>query len=122
MTPEGAVKKAVLDLLAAERIPAWPMQTGAVKATYRGKQRLFRFGQKGMADVLAFPLSTTYISAGETRHTFAHYIPTWIEVKSPHGRQSPEQREFQQYVESLAMHYLIVRTVEDLLNWLKEHR
>ena len=51
MTPEGAVLDAVLDLLAAEHVTAWRMNTGAVKV----ETRFIQFGVPGFSDILAIP-------------------------------------------------------------------
>lgn len=48
-TPESSLVHAVLDLLAAWRIPAWRRNTGAVKID----KRFIRYGQAGMADIWA---------------------------------------------------------------------
>lgn len=37
----------------------------------------------------------------------------FVEVKTPKGRQSPKQKEFQSKVEALGYRYLIVRSLED---------
>lgn len=100
MTPEGSVQKAVMDLLAAERIFAIRMNTGA----FKDGKRLVRFGLKGMADILAFP----------RRH------PLWIECKAPNGQQSPEQKSFQELVVGHGHFYIVARSSDDVLEWLKE--
>jgi len=41
-----------------------------------------------------------------------------IEIKTPIGRQSPEQKLFQQLVEKLGGTYLILRSVDDAHAWL----
>lgn len=56
MTPENAQKKAVLDLLAAHRIPAWRRNTGAHSAEYTTKagvkkRRFVRYSEPGQSDV-----------------------------------------------------------------------
>jgi hypothetical protein len=48
----------------------------------------------------------------------AYLIPgsvVWIEWKTPSGKQSPDQRKFQELVTSLNMHYHIVTSEEDFL-------
>ena len=100
-TPEAGVQRAILDLLAAERILAFRMNSGVMRAG----RRFVRFGVPGMADVLAFPGRVL-----------------WIECKSERGRQSPEQASFQRQVESHGHSYLLARTPEDLLRWLRENR
>jgi hypothetical protein len=53
MPKESEIQKAILQYLAARRILAWRMNTGAVKT----ETRFFRFGSPGMADILAAPQS-----------------------------------------------------------------
>lgn len=101
MTPEGNVVKAVLDLLAAERVLAFRMNTGAVAAG----TRFFRFGVPGMSDILAFPQGP-------------HPV-LWIEAKSMKGRQTPEQKSFQKLVELHGHSYLLARSSDDVLAWLR---
>lgn len=90
-TPEGLVLRSLLDLLAAKRILAFRMNTGAIKFG----ERFVRFGTVGMADILAFPKLNGFPS------------PLWIEAKGPDGRQSHEQKMFQQVVESDLHDYLL---------------
>lgn len=41
-----------------------------------------------------------------------------VEIKTPIGRQSPEQRTYQQLVESKGGIYTILRSVEDAHTWV----
>ena len=43
----------------------------------------------------------------------------YIEVKTDKGYQSEAQKDFQQRIEALGKRYLLVRSVEDLINQLK---
>lgn len=56
-----------------------------------------RFGVPGMADILAC-VGPRYV---------------WLEVKTPRGRQTPEQRNFQAAIEAIGGVYRVVRSVED---------
>lgn len=102
VTPEGAVLKAVTDYLAARRILAFRMNTGAMSAEHNGKKRFMRFGTPGMADVLAFPFRGSFI------------IPLWLEVKSDKGKQSEAQKAFQVMVQAEGHRYAVVRSIEDV--------
>ena len=51
---EADVLKAVRDLLAARAFAVFRRNTGAVRATHKGKERLVRFSQPGMADLWGF--------------------------------------------------------------------
>lgn len=46
-----------------------------------------------------------------------------VEIKTPEGRQSKEQRQFQQLIESKGGVYTILRSVDDARAWLSDlHR
>lgn len=112
ITPsEAETQRAILELLAAHNIFAGRLNTGAGFANGRPIQH-HSFG-KGCADILAFPSFRT------DEYNDLVITPTWIEVKSPKGQQSPEQRSFQLHVESLGHTYLLVRSIDDILKWLK---
>jgi hypothetical protein len=46
----------------------------------------------------------------------------FIELKTPIGRQSKEQKQFQQLVERKGAVYVVIRSVEDAQAWLAEMR
>lgn len=98
MTPEGALQKTILDWLAAKRIMAFRMNTGAVKTD----KRFFRFGVPGMADILAFP------DYGDTSGVM------WIEVKAG-TKQSELQKSFQQQVEAAGHRYILARDLDAVI-------
>ena len=105
---ESAVQKGIMDLLAAERTYALRINTGAGWAN--GKPIQHHSGGAGVADILAFP------RFGDVVHVL------WIEVKGPAGKQTLEQRSFQEHVEELGMNYLLARSSDDVLEWLREHK
>lgn len=100
MTPEGSLKRAVGDLLNAERIWWMPMNTGA--SVIDG--RFVRFGTPGCADILA-----------SHKGRFL-----WLELKSPKGRQSEAQASFQERVEREGHTYLLVRSVDEVRDFLRQ--
>lgn len=112
-TPESGVLRACMDLLAVHKIWHCRMNTGAVKD---GK-RFFRFGKKGMADILALPKS-------KIRCNDDYWITQevlWIEAKADGCKQSDAQIDFEKEVSMQSHHYLVVRDVNTLSAWLKEH-
>lgn len=113
MTPEGSIQRAVMELLAAERIFAIRMNTGA----FKDGKRFVRFGLKGMADILAFPKLLNYVGLGFAR--VITIVPLWVECKAPKGKQSPEQKSFQEQVEAHGHSYLVARSSDDVMEWLK---
>lgn len=95
MTPEQSLQRLVLDWLAAKRIFAIRLNSGAAKMG----NRFVRFATPGCADILACPAS----------------LPaTWLELKSPVGRQSQDQKSFQRKVEEAGHRYALVRCLEDV--------
>lgn len=113
-TPEGAIVKAILDYLAARRVMAFRMNTGAMKAEYNGKPRFMRFGMPGMADIVAFRSRSRGVDDKGNWCEFQEIIPLWIEVKAPTGKQSEIQKSFQQQVEAEGHRYVVARSIADV--------
>jgi len=44
-----------------------------------------------------------------------------VEIKTPTGRQSPDQKTFQSLVEAKGGEYVILRSVEDAREWALSH-
>jgi hypothetical protein len=114
MTPEACILDAVLDYLAAERVVAFRCNTGAIKVD----DRFIRFGVKGFADILALPeVSGAHRCGIRVRWT----APCFIEVKAPKGRQSAEQRSFERQVKDAGAEYVVVRSVDEMRDFLRQH-
>lgn len=117
-----ALVKSVCEYLAAENIWHRRMQTGALVAG----ERFVRFGSRGMADILATPYKKIY-AAPPSSDGFVHngelkiHEILWLECKYGSGRQSLDQKSFQREVEFEGHTYLIVRSIDDVILWLKEH-
>jgi len=76
------------------------MNTGAgLFSNATGKQRFVRFGERGMADILAFTKDSVI----------------WCECKGSTGKQSEHQKNFQQEVEAYGHIYIIARSIEDIM-------
>ena len=86
MTPESEVLNAVCDLLQAEHVVAFRMQTGAVVKEHKGKKRVVRFGVKGMSDLRRrFPPS-----AGRSKaNRCAGASPGFSRSKAPPESRAP---------------------------------
>jgi len=99
---ESETQKAILDYLAARKIFALRLNTG----TFQNGKRFIRAHSAGAgaADILAFPV--------RVQRNAIH--PLWIEVKSAKGKQSAEQKSFQQKVLSEGHLYCLARSVEDV--------
>jgi hypothetical protein len=100
--PEAGVQRAILDLLAAERIFAIRLNTGAFRNA-QGRPIFMHSAGAGVADIVAFPSGRVL----------------WVEAKAPAGRQTPKQVSFQQRVESEGHAYIVARSSDDVLAYLR---
>lgn len=117
ITPtEAETQKAVLEFLAAHSIYAGRLNTGA--GFVNGRPILHHTFGKGCADILAFPVICEECVQQDGNH--GHILPLWVEVKAPGKKQRPEQVSFQQHVESLGHTYLVVDSVDQIIQWVKE--
>jgi hypothetical protein len=106
MTPENQVKKACLDWLAANRIFAFRLNSASMLIAHR----MFSCHSlgPGASDILAFvtdPHSPNYPNS---------FSIWWLECKAGKNSQSPEQKSFQQFVESKGHRYILARSSDDL--------
>jgi hypothetical protein len=111
---EAQILKFMLDRLEmyrlARRLEYIRLNSGKIKADYKTKAGQFRsryikLARRGTADLVIF------LSGN---HTF------FIEAKDASGEQTPEQAQFQHFVESLGYKYYICRNVRDLENALEQ--
>lgn len=117
-TPEGAIQDAILDYLQAIRVVAFRMNTGMMTAEGKnGKKRFIRFGTVGMADILALPTISGIHKGSRIEWT----APVFVEVKSPTGKQSQEQKSFERQVKDAGAYYFVARSVEDVERWMREN-
>ena len=103
---EAEIQKGIMDYLAAKRVFAIRLNTG----TFQNGKRFIRAHSAGAgaADILAFPhYERTY-----TNQIMIH--PVWIEVKTAKGKQSAEQKSFQQKVLREGHLYCLARSIEDV--------
>src|SRR6185437_13084820 len=99
---EAEIQKAIMGYLAARYIFAIRLNTG----TFQNGNRFIRAHSAGAgaADILAFPRIGLA----------AMPVVLWIEVKTAKGKQSAEQKSFQQKVLSEGHLYCLARSVEDV--------
>ena len=99
---ESQIQRAVLEYLSYRPGFWFRSNTGAVAAEYRGKKRFIRFGVKGAADIFGIiPPEGRFVA---------------IEVKRPGGgKQTDEQKQFQEKVEKNGGLYFLVYGVQDLI-------
>lgn len=91
--PESQVLKAVLDYLGSYGAYAWRNNTGAMSGEHKGKRWFVKYSETGAADVFCI-LNGRFIA---------------VETKTELGKQSDDQRQWQQLVEAVGGVYLICR-------------
>jgi hypothetical protein len=106
-----------MDYLAATGIVAFRMNTGVVMAEYKGRCRPIKFGVTGMSDLLAIATVSGKFKGFPCQWT----TPLFVEVKAPKGRQSAEQRSFERQVKDAGAEYVVVRSVDDMRDFLRQH-
>ena len=95
---EQEIVKAILQYLAANRILAWRVTTGAHVATYKGTSRLVRFGTPGMPDIAGV------LPGGRA---------LFLEVKARHGRLNPHQQRMISWLLATGALVAVVRSIAD---------
>lgn len=78
---EREIQRQILQFLELHRIPCWRNNTGAMRANYKGRSLMIRFGMPGMPDVLGIlprPVPGVLLA---------------IEAKRPSGKLSITQQE-----------------------------
>lgn len=113
---EASLLKACTDLLSAERIWWMRMNVGAV----RDGKRFVRFGKPGTADLLASPWTDVTVHGNPVSNLEAPEF-LWIECKTAIGKMSRAQELFAEDVRENGHTYLLIRDVDELRNWLREH-
>ncbi len=99
---ESDIQRAVLAALKLRRdVVVWRNNTGTMKQTYRGRERLIRFGLDGQADI------TGLIKPWGTRLE--------IEVKRPGGRLTDHQQSFAGMVRSAGGVYFVAHSIDKAL-------
>lgn len=120
ITPESSLLKACTDLLTAERIWFERRNTGAFLPRGRG-HGIVRLGKPGTADIMAVVKLKCDCGANGNLCHRRWPTPVWIECKSKTGRLSDAQQDFANEVIADSQIWLLIRDVDELRNWLKEH-
>lgn len=100
--PEAGVVSSCLGLLDLMSIKAWRNNTGALKDS---KGRLVRYGLKGSADIIGILPDGRFLS---------------VECKREGGKVRPEQKQFQDMINSNNGVAVIVHSCDELLAELKK--
>lgn len=110
--------RAILQFLALHRIPAWRINTGAVKI----ERRFLRFGSVGMSDIIGILPQSSVTALRIMRadsYTIRDGIVTMgrflaIEVKSATGTVTPAQQAFLDQVTTAGGKAFLARSVADV--------
>jgi hypothetical protein len=105
---EHQIQNTILELLKWRQLFYWRNNTGAVARSYTNKagqtsHSFVRFGQKGLPDILVVMPTGKLLG---------------IEVKSATGKPSPDQLACQQVFRETNAEYLIVRSSEEVNDYL----
>lgn len=114
---EAQTQKAVCEFLSARKIWWMRCNTGAMQAEHNGKRRFLRFGKPGMADIQAISKFDFQHTVGPNTYWATMPRVIWLEIKSPTGKQSAAQKEFQAEVEAEGHTYLLVRDINEVIEF-----
>lgn len=112
MSDSSALVRSICDYLDIIKVWNQRQNSGAAKI---GKYTV-KLCRIGTADILATPIHW------EKRDGLAYGTikVLWIECKWGTGRQSIEQKNFQEEVESEGHFYIIARSIDDVKRWMRE--
>jgi hypothetical protein len=96
LTPESRIKTCILRYLERRGFFAWNNPSGAVRIA---PDRWISFGKKGSSDILGCLPDGRFLA---------------VEVKSPHGRLSPEQSTFLEKVRGLGGVAILAHSFREL--------
>ena len=105
---ESEIQKAIMDYLTLKKIWHMRLNTGAIAGEHKGKKRFVKFGKPGMADILA-----------TIKNSCGGMSLAWIEVKRQGGKQTEDQKIFEQEVFEAGHNYLVVESLDQLMVWFK---
>ena len=98
---ERLVKKCLLMLSSAEFL-VWKNNTGAIKS----QNRYQTYGLKGSPDIIGCTFLGEFCG---------------FEIKTGNAIQTKHQRSFQKAVDLRGGHYVLIRSIEDLKEWLASY-
>jgi hypothetical protein len=115
---EAGPKKEIIELLEKMSIRFFRLQSGDIlgRAGGRGKWRV-KGNKAGTPDFLCM---FNWDDFPPPKGVFYHQgrVILWIECKSPSGKQSKEQVEFQKDAESRGETYLLARSAQEVDHWI----
>lgn len=99
---EKQIQKQITDYLEWKHYFWWRNNSGAMLSEYKGKTRFMRFGQSGSPD-LFIVINGKIIGC---------------EVKNEKGKQTDNQKEWQERFEKAGGIYLLTRSLDEIQNYL----
>jgi hypothetical protein len=96
---EKDTQSTILAWLSLNRIFHYRNNSGAMSGVHNGKQRFFRFGAKGSPDIIAV-----------VRGQFVG-----VEVKGSDGRQSADQKKFEEDLTKAGGIYILAKSLDDVI-------
>lgn len=99
---EKDIEKAILELLTFNGFLAWKNSTIGVYDSKMGSFRkpMGKFHLTGVSDIIAIK----------------HGVVWFIEVKTPKGKMTNNQKIFQEMVENHGGNYLLARSIDDIMH------
>lgn len=103
---QNAIRLELGNLHRYPELVIWPNVCGVFLDEHSGTKRRVGIGNPGGSDLVG-------MWNGQA---------VFLEIKTPIGKQSPEQKRFQQLVESKGGVYALLRSVDDARQWAQEMR
>ncbi len=95
---EKEIQNQIIEWLKWSKCFFWRNNSGAIFTEYKGRKHMYRFGSIGSPDIFVVKKGKIY----------------GIEVKSATGKQSPEQKSWQQAFEISGGKYILARKLYDV--------
>ena len=117
--PEREVVREILKYLGTRTdVTAWRQNSGMLRGSYKGKERVIRFGgMAGMADIIGWQRERVAYTGLGVRWIIARFIA--IECKgSPSAKPSPHQEAFLNHVHASGGIAILASSVADVVEAL----
>ncbi len=112
-TPEGYIKFAIMEYLAARKIFFLRVNSGAILGAREGRTWCVRLAPVGTPDILVL------LPKLDGRQRVIETIPVWIETKAGKNVQTPSQIEFQRDVESRGHAYIVAHSIDEAKEFIE---
>lgn len=96
---ENDIQRQILDYLTIKRVFHYRNNSGGMTKIYNGRKMFMRFGEVGSPDIVCV-INGQYVG---------------IEVKKPGGKQSDNQKMFQEKLEQAGGKYILAYSLDDII-------